>query len=74
MAAENEEQRLKKERRLYKIHSEFQAEAHTGAILVIDGGITSLNPMDSVQNQVFVYNNIFYSYTENIGYKQDPSP
>ena len=45
-----------------KILSEFNEAAARGAILVARGEIAPLNPTESKEAQIFVYNNIFYSF------------
>lgn len=54
--------RVFRERLMSKILSEFNEAAARGAIMVARGEIAPLNPTESKEAQIFVYNNIFYSY------------
>ena len=54
--------RVFRERLMSKILSEFDEAAARGAIMVAHGEIAPLNPTESKEAQIFVYNNIFYSY------------
>ena len=54
--------RVFRERLMSKILSEFDEAAARGAIMVARGEIAPLNPTESKEAQIFVYNNIFYSY------------
>lgn len=54
--------RVFRERLMSKILSEFNEAAARGAILVARGEIAPLNPTESKEAQIFVYNNIFYSF------------
>ena len=44
-----------------KILSEFIDACRFGAIAVVEGHISPLNPMDQQETHVFIYNNIFFS-------------
>lgn len=41
--------------------TEFVDSARAAAAAIINGLITPMNPMDPVESQVVVYNNIFFS-------------
>ena len=54
--------RVFRERLNSKILAEFNEAAARGAILVARGEVPPLNPTEGQDAQIFVYNNIFYSF------------
>ncbi|KAL9094459.1 MAG: hypothetical protein Q9165_003309 [Trypethelium subeluteriae] len=54
--------RVFRERLVAKIFADYNEVATRGAILVAKGEITPLNPTESKYAQIFVYNNVFYSF------------
>ena len=60
------QERLLRDRTLYRINTDFVAAATQGAKLVVEGNVTALNPADAVPYQMFVHNNIFYSYAHDL--------
>ncbi|KAI4101151.1 MAG: hypothetical protein L6R37_005073 [Teloschistes peruensis] len=54
--------RVFRERLIAKLFAEFNDAAARGAVLVARGEVAPLNPTESKEAQIFVYNNIFYSY------------
>ncbi|KAL9010034.1 MAG: hypothetical protein Q9173_004988 [Seirophora scorigena] len=59
---ESVQDRVFRERLLAKIHAEFNEAAVRGAVLVARGEVAPLNPTEGKDAQIFVYNNIFYSF------------
>ncbi|POS88022.1 hypothetical protein EPUL_001242 [Erysiphe pulchra] len=59
---ENIQNRVFRERVVSKLCADFTEAAARGAILVARGEITPLNPTESKEAQIFVYNNIFFSF------------
>ncbi|KAL8947203.1 MAG: hypothetical protein Q9222_006490 [Ikaeria aurantiellina] len=59
---ETVQDRVFRERLIAKIFSEFNDAATRGAALVARGEVAPLNPTESKDAQIFVYNNIFYSF------------
>ncbi|KAM9332839.1 clustered mitochondria protein homolog [Pholidichthys leucotaenia] len=55
------QERLHRERSIFKTNSDFVAAATRGAVAVIDGNVMPLNPGDSPHMQMFVWSNIFLS-------------
>ena len=55
-------ERVFRERLLSKVFAEFTDAAAHGAVLVARGEILPLNPTENEDAQIFVYNNIFYSF------------
>lgn len=53
---------LFREKLMAKIFAEFNEAAARGAVLVAQGEIAPLNPTEGKDAQIFVYNNIFYSF------------
>ena len=51
-----------RDRTLFKTTSDFLEAATRGAIAVVDNCVPSMNPMDPISEQMFQYNNIFFSY------------
>ena len=54
--------RVFRERLIFKIFAEFNDAAARGAMMVARGEIAPLNPTESKDAQIFVYNNVFYSF------------
>ena len=61
-------QRIQRDKAMGKIYADFLEAAVNGAKSVVLGCIQSLNPMDSRNQQLFVYNHIFFSFTEDLEY------
>lgn len=59
---ETVQDRVFRERLTSKIYAEFNEAAARGAMMVARGEIAPLNPTESRDAQIFVYNNVFYSY------------
>jgi len=59
---ENLAQRAQRERAIQKIYQDFLQAATEGAIAIIKGNLTALNPNENKRQQVFVYNYIFFSF------------
>ncbi|KAM0802213.1 clustered mitochondria-domain-containing protein [Usnea florida] len=54
--------RVFRERLMSKILAEFNEAAARGAIMVARGEVAPLNPTETKDAQIFVYNNVFYSF------------
>ena len=54
--------RVFRERLISKIFAEFNEAAARGAMMVARGEVAPLNPTESKDAQIFVYNNVFYSF------------
>ena len=59
---ENMAQRAQRDRAITKIYNDFLNAATEGAIAIVKGSISPLNPTEQRKSQVFVYNLIFLSY------------
>lgn len=59
---ESVHERVFRERLLSKISAEFNEAAARGAVIVARGEVAPLNPTESTDAQIFVFNNIFYSF------------
>lgn len=55
-------ERLVRDRSAFKSHVDFVSAATRGAIMVVDGSIAALNPGASHQNQMYLWNHIFFSF------------
>ncbi|XP_041657329.1 clustered mitochondria protein homolog isoform X2 [Cheilinus undulatus] len=55
------EERLHRERCMFKTNCDFVAAATQGAVAVIDGNIVPLNPSEPPHMQMFIWNNLFFS-------------
>ncbi|CDW71842.1 eukaryotic translation initiation factor 3 subunit [Stylonychia lemnae] len=55
-------QRIQRKRTIQKIYSDFVECAKIGAVKVIQGNVSALNPNDPPLQQIYIYNNIFFSY------------
>ena len=58
----NVQERIFRERLLSKVYAEFTDAAVRGAVLVARGEVNPLNPTEAKDAQIFVYNNVFYSF------------
>jgi protein TIF31 len=56
------EERIIRDRTLFKIHCDFVDAATKGAKSVIEKCLLPINPTDPEASQVYIQNNIFYSY------------
>ena len=59
---ETVQDRVLRERLVSRIFAEFNEAAARGAMLVARREIAPMNPMEGPDAQIFVYNNIFYSF------------
>jgi len=61
-------QRIQKDKAMAKVYHDFVDAAVYGAKSVISGSVQPLNPMDPPKQHLFLFNHIFFSFTEDIGY------
>lgn len=54
--------RVFRERLISKLYADYNDAAARGAVLVARGEVAPLNPTEGRDAQIFVYNNIFYSF------------
>ena len=59
---ENFIQRMQRDRAVSKVYNDFVEAATAGAIALIEGKITPLNPNEPLRQHVYVYNQIFFSF------------
>jgi len=59
---DNMAQRAQRDRAINKIYNDFLKAATEGAIAIVMGNISPLNPNEEKKAQVFVYNYIFFSF------------
>jgi protein TIF31 len=62
MPSESITDKIFRERLTSKLFADFTDTAAKGAVLVAHGEITPLNPTEEPDTQIFVYNNVFYSF------------
>ncbi len=55
-------ERVQKERITSKLFADYNEAAARGAVLVAREELTALNPTEARDAQIFVYNNVFFSY------------
>ncbi|OCU01727.1 hypothetical protein XELAEV_18007503mg [Xenopus laevis] len=55
------EQQLR-QRATFKINSDFVGASTRGAMAVIDGNVMAINPGEETKMQMFIWNNIFFSF------------
>jgi protein TIF31 len=60
--AESISDKIFRERLTSKLFADFNEAAVKGAVLVAHGELTPLNPTEEVDAQIFVYNNVFFSF------------
>lgn len=56
------QQRLLRDRAIFKITSDFVAAATRGAVAVVDGNVMAINPGEDEKKRMFIWNNIFFSF------------
>eukprot|EP01127_Copromyxa_protea_P005232 TRINITY_DN1513_c2_g1_i1.p1 TRINITY_DN1513_c2_g1~~TRINITY_DN1513_c2_g1_i1.p1 ORF type:complete len:1243 (-),score=410.37 TRINITY_DN1513_c2_g1_i1:1503-5231(-) len=56
-------ERISRERNMFRVHTEFVEAAVKGAVAVIDGCVPPINATDEKKAHMYIYNNIFYSYS-----------
>ncbi|KAK4224747.1 clustered mitochondria protein [Podospora fimiseda] len=54
--------RVFRERLIAKLHADYNDAAARGAVLVARGEVAPLNPTEGRDAQIFVYNNVFFSF------------
>ena len=62
MPRDSVQDRIFRERLMSKIYAEFGDAAVRGAVLVARGEISPLNPTEARNAQIFIWNNVFYSF------------
>mmetsp|Transcript_2830 Transcript_2830/g.8459 ORF Transcript_2830/g.8459 Transcript_2830/m.8459 type:complete len:1154 (-) Transcript_2830:1358-4819(-) len=62
---QTEADRLIRDRALYKLHTDYVAAATRGAQAAVLGNIPPVNPIDSPESHMFVWNNMFLSFASN---------
>nr|XP_046267647.1 clustered mitochondria protein homolog isoform X2 [Scatophagus argus] len=55
------QERLHRERSIFKTNSDFVEAATRGAVAVVDGNVVPLNPGEVPHMQMFIWNNLFFS-------------
>uniref|UniRef100_A0A673J608 Clustered mitochondria protein homolog n=1 Tax=Sinocyclocheilus rhinocerous TaxID=307959 RepID=A0A673J608_9TELE len=53
--------RLMRDRAVFKANSDFVSTASRGAMAVVDGNVMPVNPSEEPRQQMFIWNNIFFS-------------
>ncbi|PHH77044.1 hypothetical protein CDD80_982 [Ophiocordyceps camponoti-rufipedis] len=65
---ETVQDRVFRERLLSKLFADYNDAATKGAVMVVRGELSPLNPTEGRDAQIFVYNNIFFSFgTDGVG-------
>lgn len=68
-------QRIQRDRAVAKVYNDFLEAAVKGAQAIVGGNLTPLNPNESSRQQVFVYNQIFFSFAVDLpGLVEGESP
>ena len=62
LSHESVHDRVFRERLTSKLFADYNEAAARGAVLVARGEVAPLNPNDPLDAQIFVYNNVFYSF------------
>ncbi|KAJ3589840.1 hypothetical protein NHX12_010681 [Muraenolepis orangiensis] len=57
----NLQERLHRERNIFKTNSDFVYAATQGAIAVVDGNVMAMNPGEEPRRHMFIWNNLFFS-------------
>ncbi|CAI5732860.1 unnamed protein product [Hyaloperonospora brassicae] len=61
LPTESLKEEIVRARVMYKIVTEFVEAATSGAVAIVEGNIPPINPMDDKSAHVYVFNNIFFS-------------
>eukprot|EP01117_Protostelium_nocturnum_P011592 TRINITY_DN4206_c0_g1_i1.p1 TRINITY_DN4206_c0_g1~~TRINITY_DN4206_c0_g1_i1.p1 ORF type:complete len:1296 (-),score=607.29 TRINITY_DN4206_c0_g1_i1:314-4201(-) len=56
------QERAMRERAIFRTISDFIVAAKRGAVSIVNRTVVPINPLDSEKAQMFVYNNIFFSF------------
>ena len=56
------QERIVRDRALFKVNADFVEAAVKGASLIVDKSIPPINPLDNEKSFMYIYNNIFFSY------------
>jgi protein TIF31 len=59
------QERIIRDRAMYKVHCDFVEAAIDGAMAVISGSVPPLNPLDAPLDRLFIYNSIFFCFAYN---------
>ena len=59
---ENVQDRVFRERLTSKLFADYNEAAARGAVMIARGEVAPLNPTEGIDAQIFVYNNIFFSF------------
>ena len=62
MPRDSVQDRIFRERLMSKVYAEFNDAAVRGAVLVARGEVAPLNPTEALNAQIFICNNVFYSF------------
>eukprot|EP01129_Flabellula_baltica_P010962 TRINITY_DN4705_c0_g1_i1.p1 TRINITY_DN4705_c0_g1~~TRINITY_DN4705_c0_g1_i1.p1 ORF type:complete len:1138 (-),score=337.68 TRINITY_DN4705_c0_g1_i1:9-3422(-) len=62
LSNESIDERVERSREMYRIHCDFVEEALKGAVEIIDGNVPSIQPVEDKLSEMYIYNNIFFSY------------
>ncbi|TNV86202.1 hypothetical protein FGO68_gene3368 [Halteria grandinella] len=62
LSQETQLQRIQRVRTLQRVYSEFVEAAKVGAAKIVQGNLEPLNPQDSQEHFIYIYNNIFFSH------------
>ncbi|KAL6098779.1 cluh [Pungitius sinensis] len=61
LARNSLQERLHREKSIFRTNRDFVAAATQGAVAVIDGNVMPLNPGEAPHMQMFIWNNLFFS-------------
>ncbi|KAI9314033.1 clustered mitochondria-domain-containing protein [Dichotomocladium elegans] len=62
----NLQERVIRERMINKVQAEFTDAAIKGAIAVVNGSVVPLNPLETEESHMYMYNNIFFSKVNDV--------
>ncbi|KAF8359298.1 clu-1 [Pristionchus pacificus] len=61
MARTTLNERINRDRSVFKIHSDFISASVKGAQAVVEGNVMAINPADDPKTHMYIWNNIFFS-------------
>jgi len=62
LPSDDANQRSNRDRSLFRVYCDFSESAVKGAIEIINGNVTPINPLEDKKTHMYIYNNIFYSF------------
>ncbi|EDV22641.1 uncharacterized protein TRIADDRAFT_28748, partial [Trichoplax adhaerens] len=62
MPTETIQEKIERDRTIFRVNTDFVAVATKGAIAVVDGNVVAMNPAEPERLRLYIWNNIFFSF------------